>query len=205
MVDIHILKNLLDNLWWDQCLDSFKAYKDVLNPIIINNEGRGLIEGRRVGYESGYNDYVGFVDDDDYLIGSKRSVVAVQNLVQEIEERRLLASFTNSTVLELSGKTYPWIPPEYKEWTLETKREVRAHQLMIIRRDVALTAYWESVELVKSHSWHPMVFDSVFINYVTHRWGWNYCTEPVYVWRHSGGARRNLSGGDHQKVTEYFS
>jgi len=198
MVDIHILRSLVNNPWWNQCINSFVGLETVIKPIVVDNFGRDLIMGRNIGYNLGENEYVSFVDDDDYLC-------ADSDYIEKIVDDGNPASFTNSVVLSDSGKIHNWIDSIHTKWTIKTRSIVRCHQLMIMKRGLAINTCSETTALIKLKGWHPMVFDYVFITLMAINHGWTYYNRPQYVWRFNGARNRRFGSIDSQAAKAYFN
>jgi len=144
-------------------------------------------KARQLGFESGHNDFVSYLDDDDYL--TNQAGIEANNIVI----MNMDATYTNSILLYDNG-----IKREYNP--------VWPHQLIITRRCIATLASVQSNELIKQKNWNPLVFDVVFQNIIQNAFGWHYIDKLLYVYRyHKHGIRNDKDIRiEFRKVREYF-
>lgn len=171
MIDFHIItRNKATAPHLDEALFSLRS-----ESVHIIDHCTNIQDGRLEGYLEGNNDYVSFCDDDDFVI----DIPVVKEYLCNHEP---LSLYTNSTILFGSSKPdfYNSNYQHQDDDVLSGKSTV--HQLMVVRRDVALAAV--SIVTKKLPPSMNTAFDFAWQLQVAKMVGWQYLPSVHYAWRH---------------------
>lgn len=177
-VDVHILTMPNDNMeWFKKCLESLEQepVKIYISPGISEDIGNA----RANAFLRGTNEYVSFVDPDDYVLPGGFSAC-----VDLIKSQNSYAAYTNEIIVGFSGTIYN--NPIIRDWV---------HHLLVFRRDIIL----EHLQIWRDWLWGSTLSEGqTFIKYLqANNYKVSSIKSPYYVWRrhiNSYTMRKRLNG-----------
>lgn len=179
MIDLHILRGGgTDNPHWKECIESVDT--NIFTIHEIKSVGLGLDEARIHGYSCGYQEYLAYLDDDDFLTpnAGETCMRAIKDGPSAVFTDYNLV-FEDGTIRRVGSTTHP-------------------HPLIVVKRKIANYAAERAYTLIKEKGWHSSTFDVVMQRIVQIKWGYTKVDEVAYNHRYHDNGLRNKateSGG----------
>jgi hypothetical protein len=149
---------------------------------IIDNTGKSILNGRKIGYLECQSEFVSFVDDDDETLLSSKNV-------EDMIALNSNAVFTNSITKTALSESIQ-ISTAFSEWNLmlEKRGYIRPHQTIVYQTAFAVELFLQAEKLIVKNGWHPNSVDHVMRLLVSATVGWKYFPDLTYKWnRHAEG------------------
>lgn len=164
MIDVHILTMPNDNqAWFEKCLNSLK--KEPVSVQVCNGIKGDIGNARADAFLLGDNEYVSFVDPDDYILPG-----GFLACLDELHKSNCDVVYTQEIITGFSGVVHD--KPLIRDWI---------HHLIVMRRDVVL----KHIEELRKWKWNGTTYEGrVFIEKlqsIGHKV--SNIKKPYYVWR----------------------
>lgn len=177
MLDIHIIRHPDGRDTLERAVESIP---DWANLHLVGGERGHIGNGRRKGLSAGSCDYVGFIDDDDYLEEG-----AAQLCLSFLERNQEFDAVTTGETLHFNNETLKTV---HGERELHCKELFLIHHFCVMRR-AAVAPFIESLSRCPQHSEHTL-----WAQMLMNGSRFYHLSKPLYhYFIHSGGSLQNFS------------